>query len=68
MRLVEMFKEGRKTCVQCAEKRRRQKLNNYKYIIIIIRINIIELYRTPDKRLSKQRKSKREQTKILPEK
>ena len=33
MRLVEMFEEGRKNCVKCAEKRRRPKQNNYEYII-----------------------------------
>ena len=58
MHLVGMFKEGRKTCVKCAEKRRRQKQNNCEYII-----------GTPEKKTIKtKKKQEREQTKILPEK
>ena len=50
MRLVEMFGEGQKNCVKCAEKRRRQKHNNYEYIIELERqIKTIKTKKKPER-------------------
>ena len=54
MRLVEMLKEGRKNCVKCAEKRRRQKQINCEYIVELER-QIKEYQNKEEARESRQK-------------